>query len=158
MNNHVTDEERLERIKRVVELVGSGMSYRECAEYLSANEFKISYVTVKDYIQRATRYKFDGYQKCLEVIKTNTPKTIKDEEVIKRIKHVYELLKLGYTIEEIAKASDSTTMIVYHDFIRLQSLPQEQLDELNITQQDIEEIKNSMTEKSLNNLKNLKSM
>lgn len=154
MNGHVTDEERLIRIKRVLELISSGMSYRECAKYLSENEFKISHVTVKDYVDRAEELGYELYNDSRKVVENNTPKTIEDEEVQKRIKKVYELLKENYTIEQIAKALESTPMIIYRDFKRIQTLNDEQLKKLNIKKEVIEDIKNNMKENSLNNLKN----
>lgn len=153
MNGHVTDEERLIRIKRVLELISSGMSYRECAKYLSENEFKISHVTVKDYVDRAEELGYELYNDSRKVVENNTPKTIEDEEVQKRIKKVYELLKENYTIEQIAKALESTPMIIYRDFKRIQTLNDEQLKDLNIEKEVIEDIKKNMKENSLNNLK-----
>ncbi|MBE6149151.1 MAG: hypothetical protein E7170_00320 [Firmicutes bacterium] len=154
MNNHVTEEERMERIKRVLELINSGMSYRECAKYLTENEFKISHFTVKYYVDKAEELRMCSVAEAKEVIKNNAPKTIEDEEVQKRIKKVYELLKENYTIEQIAKALESTPMIIYRDFKRMQTLNDEQLKKLSIEKEVIEQIKNSMTEKSLKNLKN----
>lgn len=118
MNYHVTDEERIIRIKRVLELISLGMSFRECANYLSENEFQISHVTVRDYVNRAIELGFDLSEDCIEVIKNNTPKTIEDIKVKQRAKLGFKLLKNGYTIEEVAKALKSTPMIVYRDFIR----------------------------------------
>lgn len=156
MNNHVTDEERIIRIKRVLELISSGMSFRECANYLSKNEFQISHVTVRDYVNRAIELDFNLSEECVEVIKNNTPKTIEDSKVKQRAKLGFKLLKEGYTIEEVAKALKSTPMIVYRDFIRFQSLNDDILKEMGITREDIEKVKENMTKNSLDNLKNRK--
>ena len=156
MNNHVTDEERIIRIKRVLELISSGMSFRECANYLTENEFSISHVTVRDYVNRAIELGFDLSEESAEVIKNNTPKTIEDAKVKQRAKVGFKLLKEGYTIEEVAKALKSTPMIVYRDFIRFQTLDENTLKEMGITREAIEEVKNNMTKNSLDNLRNRK--
>jgi len=153
MGNHVTDDERNKRIKRVLELISSGMSYRECADYLTKHEFNISHVTVKDYIERAKGVDSELYNKCLDVINENTPKTTNDEEVQKRIKIVYQLLKANYTFEEIAKVLNTTVMVVYRDFNRMQQMPKGLLSKLGITKETLDSIQVNLTERSLNNLK-----
>ncbi len=154
MNNHVSEEERLIRINRVATLIEQGISIRECAKYLSENEFKISSATVKDYIDRLEQINKVKYNNIMNILNEHKPLTISNDEVRKRIKNVVLALKAGYTIEEIAQSLNSTPFIIYRDFRkRLSYLTEEELKELDITNEDIEEINKSMTERSLNNLK-----
>ena len=104
MNNHITDEERFKRINDVAELMLSGMSIRECASYLTENKYKISYVTVSDYIDRLKYVDKNKYNKIQEMLNSrNSQLNHKSEEVRKRVKNVILLIKNGCTIEQIAE-------------------------------------------------------
>ena len=154
MNGHVTDDEREKRIKRVLELTSDGNSYRECAEIMKAEGFKISHVTVKDYVERGKMVDNSMYLKSRKVIENNKPKSVNDEDVLQRIKQVYELLKAGFTFEEIAKKLDSTPFVVYRDFKkRISLLTAEQIKELNIEEESIKEIEENLKNNSINNIK-----
>ena len=154
MNGHVTDEERKKRIKRVLELTSEGKSYRECANIMKAEGFKISHVTVKDYVERGKMIDNQMYLESIKTIENNKPKSVNDEDVLIRIKQVYELLKQGFTFEEIAKNLNSTPFIVYRDFKkRISLLTDEQLIELNIEKKEIDKIEKNLKNNSLENLK-----
>jgi len=156
MNNHVTDEERSKRIEIVYECITKGMSTRECANYLTANYFSISNATVKDYIERMKYKDKSKYNELQEVMRKNTPKTVKNDiEVRKRVKNVVTLLAASYTFEEIAKMLNETVDTVYRDFsTRLSLLTKEELEILEITEEKINEIKESLKERSMKNLNN----
>lgn len=155
MGNHVTDEEREKRIERVLELVKSGMTLRQCAEYLTKNEFPISYVTVSDYVKRGMKQNKPDASEAVEILKVHQPLTVENENVRKRIKQVYELLKSGFTFEEIARNLKTTPMIVYRDFTsRIEKLSDTQMQELGIDINEINRIKSNFKVNSMNNLKN----
>ena len=48
-------------VKRVLELVGSGMSYRECAKYLTENEFKISKAAISEVLNTMENIRKNGW-------------------------------------------------------------------------------------------------
>lgn len=155
MGNHVTEEEREIRIERVIELVKSGMSLRQCAEYLTENEFPITYVTVGDYVKRGMKTHKKDAKEAMEVVEKHQGSNIENEDVRNRIKKVYELLKEGFTFEEVAKTLNTTPMIVYRDFTdRIGKLSEEQLSELNIDLNEVDRIKANFKLISISNLKN----
>ena len=158
MNNHITDEERLERINMVYECIKSGMSTRECANYLNEKGISISNVTVKDYIERMKKIDSDKYNELQEIMKEHTPKTLENnEEVRTRVKNVVVNLKAGYTFEETAELLGESKWTVYRDFTnRLNTLTDDELKALDIHKKDIKNIKASLEDRSLSNLKNSK--
>lgn len=130
------------------------MSLRQCAQYLTENEFPISYVTVKDYIERGKMIHKSKFDEARKVLETNKSKTIDDEDVLNRVKNVYELLKQGFTFEEIAKKLNSTQFVVYRDFEnRIQMLSDKQIIDLGINKEEIISIEQRLTQNSLDNLK-----
>jgi len=155
MNYHVTEEERDKRIKRVLELIKTGMSLRQCAEYLTKNEFPISYVTVADYVKRAEKLNTPNAKEAIHIIQSHQPLTIDNIQVQERIKQVYELLKEGFTFDEVASKLNTTPMIVYRDFTsRIDKLTKEQLKELDIDLEEVARIKANFKLNSISNLKN----
>ena len=155
MSNHVTDEERSRRIDVVYECIKKGMSTRECAKFLTENYFKISNATVKDYIDRMKYKDLKKYEELKNIINSHKPKTVSDEEVRKRVKNVIVLLSAGYTFNEVAKMLKETKDTVYRDFEkRLNYLTDEELRNLDIDKEQIEIIKESLKERSMENLGN----
>lgn len=155
MSNHVTEEEREKRINRVIELIKSGMSLRQCAIYLTENEFPISYVTVSDYVKRGLAMNKEGSQEAVSVIDKHKEPTIEDETVQKRVKQVYELLKEGFTFEEIANNLKESPYVIYRDFTnRIKKLTEQQMQDLNIDINQIKIIEKNLENNSFNNLKN----
>jgi len=155
MGNHVTDEERERRIERVIELVKSGMTLRQCADYLTKNEFPITYVTVGDYVKRGMKLNKTDAKEASEIIGKHQGSFVENETVRNRIKQVYELLKEGFTIEEVAKTLNTTPMIVYRDFTdRIEKLSEKQLEELGIDLDEVAKIKANFRVNSINNLRN----
>ncbi len=158
MNNHITDEERLERINMVYECIKDGMSTRECANYLTEKGISISNVTVKDYIERMKRIDLTKYNELQEIMKEHTPKTLENnEEVRTRVKNVVVNLKADYTFEEIAELLGESKWTIYRDFRdRLNTLTEDELRDLDITKEDIVDIEIRLEDRSLSNLKNSK--
>lgn len=152
MNNHITDEERFKRINDVAELMLSGMSIRECASYLTENKYKISYVTVSDYIDRLKYVDKNKYNKIQEMLNSrNSQLNHKSEEVRKRVKNVILLIKNGCTIEQIAEQLNETPFTIYRDIRnRLVTLTNDDLEMLDIT---LDDINNILKQNSLDNLK-----
>ena len=158
MNNHITDEERLERINMVYECIKDGMSTRKCANYLTEKGIPMSNATVKDYIERMKRIDLTKYNELQEIMKEHTPKTLEnDEEVRTRVKNVVVNLKAGYTFEEITKLLGESKWTIYRDFRnRLNTLTEDELKDLDITKEDIVDIEIGLEDRSLSNLKNSK--
>ena len=152
MSNHVTDEERLRRMQRVYEcVVEKNMSTRECANYLTKNEFSISNATVSDYIKRMAKLDPSKHQEERKIMSDNKVKTIKNnEEVRTRVKDVIVYLSAGYTFKEIADMLHQTEFTVYRDFsTRINLLTKEELKSLDITEETIKQIQQTLKEHSI---------
>ena len=111
-----TEEERDMRIKAVGDYrVMTGESTRNIAKYFSTTQFKISNVTVKDYLERYKK----RYRRFAAIIdeqtKENTPETINDPNVVKRVLQFAKLIISGFTIEEISKKTNTEYWVVYRD-------------------------------------------
>ena len=156
MDNRITEEERLERINLVYECIKNGMSTRECAKFLSDKGISISNVTVKDYIERMKKIDENKYNEMQEIIKDHTPKTISnDEDVRRRVKNVVVALKAGYTFKEIADNLGESEWTIYRDFRnRLNMLTEDELLDLDISKEDIASIEVELEDRSYSNLKN----
>lgn len=154
MTNHVTDEERLKRILLVYKYIVDGMSTRECARLLTENGISISNATVKDYIERMSKIDRKKYNEMLAIMNKNKPKSVKDADVKTRVKNVVIALDAGYTFDEIAKQLGESTYTVYRDFrTRLNLLSEDELKDLDITEESIKRIDESLKERSMSNLK-----
>ena len=154
MSNHVSDEERYKRINLVYECIKEGMSTRECAEFLTLMGCPISNVTVKDYIDRMMSVNMEKYKEMKQIMESHKPQTIQSEEVRTRVKNVVVALNAGYTFEEIAKTLGESIFTVYRDYTkRISYLTDEELGNLDITKEMLENINNSLKEKSMENLK-----
>lgn len=142
------DEERNRRIEIVGNLfLLTGYSYRRMSEYLSKNYFKISYVTVKDYLQRYVKMNPDKYDEVNTIIKENTTVNFKNDEGIKnRIYKEADLIEKGFSLQEIASSLFISPSVISRDMtLRLSVLDPEKS----------EKILEILRENSFNNLNNV---
>jgi len=107
-----TDEERIEITKEIADyIINNNSSTRKAAEY-----FKISNATVSTLMNELLpRLDQQRYLRVQSVLKGNKPKTITDELVKQRVIKAAELIKEGFTVEEIANALGVTVNIVNED-------------------------------------------
>lgn len=127
MAANYTDKEREERIILVGDyFMETGASTRQIAEYFSNNFFKISNATVCDYIKKYKKLK-NLDREIEKKIKENSPETISDKNVAKRVLKFAQLyLKDNKTIEEIADETKTEYWTVYRDLTdRLKQLDSE---------------------------------
>ncbi len=114
--------------ERRVDLVGSyvletGDSMRKTAAFFTENYFPISYVTVRDYCDRYVKIHALELEKMRERIKANREKTVTEENVRKRVINNAKLFLAGFTIEEIAEATDVSYWTIYRDLkVRYKSI------------------------------------
>lgn len=125
------EEERQRRIELVGSyIVETGCSIRETAEIFNKNFFQISIPTVVSYRDLYIK-KHPEFSADMEaIIKKNTPETIASDEVKKRILKVAELIKSGFTIEEISKALNVSFWATYRDIERLAKINKELYEEV----------------------------
>ena len=110
------DEERNERVLLVGELVKeTGLSTRKLAAYLTNNFFPISNCTVSDYINRYCKMKPQEIDNIKAKINANTAAGLNKQEVVKRVKTNADLFEQGFTIDEIAKSTETSFWTVYRD-------------------------------------------
>jgi len=141
-------EERNKRVIEVAEYVKeTGASTRKTAKYFTMNKFSISNATVDDYLNnRLPKLNPVLYLEVMEVIKTNTPKTIEEVEVKKRIYLAASLLFKDYTIAEIAEELNSTPATIYNDLkVRLPRI-EEKADVVKLVNDRIDVIDRSISE------------
>lgn len=133
MINNIADEEREKRIMLIGNYaIKTGASTREIAEYFSSNYFNISNATVHDYLQRY-KLKYHNKTSAIEnVINNNTVKTVKDENISRRVLKVYELIKNGFLLEEIAKGLNESYWTIYRDIDRLKQIDEDKYNEIKI--------------------------
>ena len=150
MASNLNDYEELERrVKLVGDYVKkTGFSTRKTAKYFTENYFQISNATVSDYLKR---YAMMGENKQIieQITSKNTPKSIEDDGIKTRVLQVYNSIKEGYTIEEIAEFLNTDYWTVYYDVVkRLKRLDEDKYYE----------IKEIFENRKKSNLKNNKSM
>lgn len=142
-----TEEERLERINLVANyIIDNKASVRKTSEYFSENYFPISIATISDYCQRFMKLYPSRAEELKEVIDKNKPKTIKDDEVLLRIKRNYNLFIEGKTIDEIAALTEVDYWIIYRDLT--ERLPRISKD---IFEKDVKPVLEARSRKNLNN-------
>lgn len=113
------DEEREQRVLLVGSLFNdTGMSTRQLAIYITNNFFPISNCTVSNYLKRYCKLKPEELDTIQAKIAENTPDSLDKQEVHDRVETNVKLFEQGYTIEEIAKATDKNYWSVYLDITR----------------------------------------
>ena len=107
-----TDDERIEITKAIADYIIS----TKCSTRKAAEHFNISNATVSTLMNELLS-KMDPikYSQVESVLAANKPKTVKDDEVKQRVLKVAELIKEGFTVEEISKALDTTINIINED-------------------------------------------
>ncbi len=117
--NLKNDEEREQRVLLVGSLFNeTGMSTRQLAIYITDNYFPISNCTVSNYLKRYCKLKPEELETIQAKIVGNTPDSLDKQEVRDRVETNVKLFEQGYTIEEIAKATDKNYWSVYLDITR----------------------------------------
>mgnify|MGYP000021164738 FL=1 len=127
------EEERNRRIETVGNLfLLTGYSYRRLSEYLSKNYFKISFVTVKDYLERYIKMNPDKCDEINTIIKENTTVNFKNNEGIKnRIYKEADLIESGFSIQEIASSLFISPSVISRDMaLRLSVLDPERSEKI----------------------------
>lgn len=110
------DEERERRIQLIGEyILETGASTRKTADYFTANYFSISNYTVSEYLKLYMKKNSQKAEELRKIIDNNTPDSIEDPKVIKRVLSVAELVESGFTIEEISKNTNIDFWTVYDD-------------------------------------------
>ena len=122
-----TDEERDKRIIMVGEYIEkTGASARKTAEVFSRTCFKISNVTVSDYLQRFIKMRPEEVSALKDSIDKNIVKDVTDKDIQKRVYENTKLFLSGMTIQEIADNTDTSFWTVYRDLTRrLKALDEE---------------------------------
>ena len=112
----------------------------------TGEHFGVSNFTVSDYINKKLPY-IDPmlYKEAILVLEENKPKSIRNENVVLRVRNAVELLKQGLTVNEIAKELKTTPEVIYNDFHnRLEKLDKE----------ECETVKKILAKNRYNNLNN----
>ena len=138
-----TDDERIEITKAIADYIIS----TKCSTRKAAEHFNISNATVSTLMNELLS-KMDPkkYSQVESVLAANKPKTVKDDEVKQRVLKAAELIKEGFTVEEIASAMHTTINVINED---LQTrLPR-------ISQTLYNEVKEIQRRNSISNLKNV---
>ena len=127
------DEERDRRIKLVGRYrVDTGSSTRAIAKHFSETEFPISNATVSAYIEEYKKINSFAKQTIDEQTYENIPDSIKKPEIRKRTLKVAELIKQGFTIEEITKSLEEPYWVIYRDIVnRLPMIDKKLSDSIN---------------------------
>ena len=121
------EEERKERVLQVADyIIKEKASTRKVSKYFSKNNFPISNATVYDYVHnRLPKIDLERYQKVMEILKENLPKTLDEIEVKIRVLRASSLSLQGFTVSEIAEILQSTVDTIYNDLtIRLPKIDQ----------------------------------
>ena len=107
-----TDEERAIKTIEIADyIIENNSSTRKTAEY-----FKISNATVS-YLMNALLKKLNPTKYLLvqNILRMNTPKTIKDDEIKDRVIKAAYLIKEGFTVDEIARSMNMTVNVINED-------------------------------------------
>ena len=91
-------------------VIATGASTRKTAAYLKEQGFSISHVTVHFYLtKRLPEFDFGRYVRVKEILGKNTPKTVRDVEVKKRVYQATSLLLQGLTIPQIVEEMNTVS-------------------------------------------------
>lgn len=115
--SNLSEEELQEKILMVVDyIIETKCSTRKAAKYATENGFPISNVSVHNIIhKKLPTIDMEKYQKVVEILNANTPKSIEDAKIKVRIYSAAAYVLQDFTIPEIAKMLDSTPDIIYDD-------------------------------------------
>lgn len=118
MAANIKDEE--ERIRRIMIVynyyIKTNLSTRKLAEIISENEFKISNVTVNEYLKKAIELISESEKKELQLaLEERKNDTIDNPDVRERVLNAAKLYLDGAYIEDIAEVLNSTYFQIYRD-------------------------------------------
>lgn len=115
--SNLTEEELKEKILMIADyIIETKCSTRKAAKYATENGFPISNVSVHNMIhKKLPKIDLERYQKIMKILSDNAPKSIEDANTKIRIYTAVSYLLQDFTIEEIAKMTDSTFDIIYDD-------------------------------------------
>lgn len=107
-----TDEERIEITKAIADYIINNY----CSTRKAAVHFKISNATVSTLMNELLpKIDQEKYFKVQSILNGNKPKTIADEEIKQRVEKAAELIKEGFTVQEIAKSMGVTINVINED-------------------------------------------
>lgn len=111
------EEELEKKILMVVDyIIETKCSTRKAAKYATENGFPISNVSVHNIIhKKLPAIDMEKYQKVVEILNANTPKSIEDAKIKIRIYSAAAYALQDFTIPEITKMLASTPDIIYDD-------------------------------------------
>ena len=117
MGIKLTEEERLERIKLVVEyyINTKDASVRSTVEHFKNMNISISVATVSKYIELYKKIYPQKAKMVQEVINSRLPKTIENKEIRERVLKEAKMVLEGFTIEQISNLTDCEYWVVYRD-------------------------------------------
>lgn len=118
MAANIKDEE--EKIRRIMVVynyyIKTNLSTRKLAEIISENEFKISNVTVNEYLKKAIELISEPEKKELQLaLEERKNDTIDNPVVRERVLNAAKLYLDGAYIEDIAEVLNSTYFQIYRD-------------------------------------------
>ena len=115
-----SEEERLELINAVGKyyLYGFDPSCRKCAKYLNDKGKSISYVTVKDYLDRFMKMNPETVEYIHNILNGNKPKTVEDENVKNRVLLVSNMVANGLSIDEVVNQTGYTKDTIHNDITK----------------------------------------
>lgn len=118
MAANIKDEE--ERIRRIIVVynyyIKTNLSTRKLAEIISENEFKISNVTVNEYLKKAIELISEPEKKELQLALEERKNDTNDNPVVReRVLNAAKLYLDGAYIEDIAEVLNSTYFQIYRD-------------------------------------------
>ena len=107
-----THDERIEITRNIADyIISTNCSTRKAAEY-----FKISNATVSTLMNELLpKIDQEKYFKVQNILNANKPKTITDEVTKERVIKAAELIKEGFTVEEIANSMGVTINVINED-------------------------------------------
>ena len=127
-----TDEERAIKTIEIADyIIDNNSSTRKAAEH-----FEISNATVS-YLMNALLKKINPTKYLLvqNILRMNTPKTIHNDVIKNRVIKVANLIKEGFTVEEIARSMNITVNVINEDLqTRLPRVSKELYKEVKIIQ------------------------
>ena len=107
-----THDERIEIAKAIADYIINS----NCSTRKAADSFKISNATVSTLMNELLpKIDQEKYFKVQSILNGNKPKTITDEEIKQRVEKAAELIKEGFTVQEIADSMGVTINVINED-------------------------------------------
>lgn len=122
---NLTEDEYNEKVLLIADyIINTKCSTRKAAKYATETGFKISNVSVHNMIRsKLPKLDAERFQKVMEVLGSNTPKSIEDANTKVRIFSATSYLLQDFTVAEVADMLGSTLDTIYDDLtVRLPKL------------------------------------